>query len=186
MRHQRVAAARADRVGRPAGQRQPHRVQRREAGTGVAHDRNGSRRSLGTVHPSRTAGSAARISARLARNWVEISARSSSSWVRSASTTSQLVARQLEVDDELDSGERVRGQVGEPLARASAATGARRRRNRGPAARSGRACAARRTRSCRRRLRAPRRSSRSCCRARSGRHPCDRRRTKPSVITRRG
>ena len=53
----------------------------------VVRERNGSRFSLGTDHPSRTAGSAARSAARLSVYWVEISARSSSPYSRSASST---------------------------------------------------------------------------------------------------
>ena len=88
-----------------------------------------------------------------------------------------LVAGELEVDVELDAVERARREVREALLERRRVR--RRARSRGRAAggprpaRAG-ARAGRRTRSCRRRGRAPRRRRRACCRGRSGPRPCGR------------
>ena len=89
---------------------------------------------------------------------------------RSASTHALLVAGELEVDVELDAGERRRRRGGRGPPRASARPGRRARSRARAAAGSspapGGPRAARRTRSCRRRRRARRRTTRACCPAR--------------------
>ena len=104
--------------------------------------------------------------------------RSTRSWSRSARDHALLVAGELEVDVELDVGERVGLQVLEALVEAwGRRRWCARGRGRGSAACRGRRAtwrAGRRTRSCRRPPPARRRTTRACCRARSGRRPCGR------------
>jgi hypothetical protein len=62
----------------------------------VNGDRNGSRRSFGTVQLSRTCDPESRITARLSTYWVEISER-------------------LQIDEEVDPGEPLRAEIPQPL-----------------------------------------------------------------------